>query len=26
MSPFSWPTFCAMQHCRSNRHPIEPVF
>uniref|UniRef100_A0A0A9EL28 Uncharacterized protein n=1 Tax=Arundo donax TaxID=35708 RepID=A0A0A9EL28_ARUDO len=26
MSSFSWPTFCAIQHCRSNRRPIKPAF
>uniref|UniRef100_A0A0A9HSK4 Uncharacterized protein n=1 Tax=Arundo donax TaxID=35708 RepID=A0A0A9HSK4_ARUDO len=26
MSPFSWPTFCVIQHRRSNRCPIEPAF
>uniref|UniRef100_A0A0A9GKG0 Uncharacterized protein n=1 Tax=Arundo donax TaxID=35708 RepID=A0A0A9GKG0_ARUDO len=26
ISPFSWPTLCAIQHCRSNRRLIEPAF
>uniref|UniRef100_A0A0A9FVJ1 Uncharacterized protein n=1 Tax=Arundo donax TaxID=35708 RepID=A0A0A9FVJ1_ARUDO len=26
MSPFSWPTFYAIQHLRSNRRTIEPAF
>uniref|UniRef100_A0A0A9ENI9 Uncharacterized protein n=1 Tax=Arundo donax TaxID=35708 RepID=A0A0A9ENI9_ARUDO len=26
MSPFSWSTFCTIQHRRSNRRPIELAF
>uniref|UniRef100_A0A0A9GPA4 Uncharacterized protein n=1 Tax=Arundo donax TaxID=35708 RepID=A0A0A9GPA4_ARUDO len=26
MSPFSWLTFCAIQHRSSNCHPIKPAF
>uniref|UniRef100_A0A0A9FSB1 Uncharacterized protein n=1 Tax=Arundo donax TaxID=35708 RepID=A0A0A9FSB1_ARUDO len=26
MSPFSWLTFCAIQHRRSNCRPIELAF